>query len=73
MFEYQAFECDADEIHARLSNLAGQDFRLHTCHPMTIRGSAHVDSVRYAVVMEKFIPDPEPEAEESSENAMAMR
>lgn len=72
MLQYQAFECDADVVHASLNELGGQGWRLHTCHPMTIRGQAEVDSVRYAIVMERLIEDPSETEVDDAPEGIAM-
>lgn len=71
MFQYNAFECDTDQVHQSLNELAAAGWRLHTCHPFAVRGPAGVDSTRYAIVMERLLPENDEESAE--EGGIPMR
>ncbi len=73
MFQYQAFESDADQVHQSLNELAAEGWRLFSCHPFSIRGQAGVDSTRYSIVMERLAPEPEDsEKPDAREGGMPM-
>ncbi len=73
MFQYNAFQCDSDEVHNALNVLADDGWRLHTCDPVTIRGGEGVDSLFFWIVMERLIPEPDPkEGENPFSDGMAM-